>query len=158
MNQTTGTARNTQATVRAVLDEKRDMPGALLPILHDIQDRLGYVPSDAVADIAEALNLSRAEVHGVITYYHHFRTEAPKGAVVQVCRAEACQSCGSEALWEHASKKTAGQAVTLESVYCLGLCATAPSMSINDKPYARVSNAKFDKLLSQLSSCQKEAA
>jgi formate dehydrogenase subunit gamma len=158
MNQSTGAARNTQATVRAVLDEKHGMPGALLPILHDIQDQLGYVPSDAVADIAEALNLSRAEVHGVITYYHHFRTEAPKGAVVQVCRAEACQSCGSEALWEHATKKTQGQAVTLESVYCLGLCATAPSMSINDQPYARVSHAKFDRLLAQLQSCQKEAA
>ena len=158
MNQTTGAARNTQATVRAVLDEKRDMPGALLPILHDIQDQLGYVPNDAVADIAEALNLSRAEVHGVITYYHHFRTEAPKGTVVQVCRAEACQSCGSEALWEHANKKVAGQAVTLESFYCLGLCATAPSMSINDQPYARVSHAKFDRLLAQLQSCQKEAA
>lgn len=154
MTTTTGQA---QHTIRRVLDEKRDMPGALLPILHDIQDQLGYVPSDAVADIAEALNLSRAEVHGVITYYHHFRTEAPKGAVVQVCRAEACQSCGSEALWEYASKKTAGQAVTLESVYCLGLCATAPSMSINDQPYARVSHAKFDKLLAQLQSCQKEA-
>ena len=157
MNQTTGAARNTQATVRAVLDARRDMPGALLPILHDIQHQLGYVPSDAVADIAEALNLSRAEVHGVVTYYHHFRTEAPRGAVVQVCRAEACQSCGSEALWEHA-KRTAGQAVTLESVYCLGLCATAPSMSINDQPYARVSHARFDKLLAQLQSCQKEAA
>ena len=158
MNQTTGIARNPAATVRAVLDEKRDMPGALLPILHDIQDQLGYVPNDAVADIAEALNLSRAEVHGVITYYHHFRTEAPKGAVVQVCRAEACQSCGSEALWEHANKRAVGQNVTLESVYCLGLCATAPSMSINDQPYARVSHAKFDRLLAQLQSCQKEAA
>ena len=155
MNQSTGAARtNPKATVRAVLDEKRDMPGALLPILHDIQDQLGYVPHDAVADIADALNLSRAEVHGVITYYHHFRTEAPKGAVVQVCRAEACQSCGSEALWEHANKKVAGQVVTLESVYCLGLCATAPSLSINDQPYARVSHAKFDHLLAQL----KEAA
>lgn len=158
MNQSTGAARNTQATVRAVLDDKREMPGALLPILHDIQDQLGYVPSDAVAEIAKALNLSRAEVHGVITYYHHFRTEAPKGAVVQVCRAEACQACGSEALWEHANRKAAGQNVTLESVYCLGLCATAPSMSINDQPYARVSHAKFDKLLAQLHSCQKEAA
>lgn len=158
MNQTTGTARNPSATVRAVLDEKRNMPGALLPILHDIQDQLGYVPPDAVADIAEALNLSRAEVHGVITYYHHFRTEKPRGAVVQVCRAEACQSCGSEALWEHANKKTEGQNVTLESVYCLGLCATAPSMSINDQPYARVNHAKFDQLLAQLQSCQKEAA
>ena len=150
----TTTTGQTQHTVRRVLDAKRDMPGALLPILHDIQDELGYVPNDAVADIAEALNLSRAEVHGVISYYHHFRTEAPKGAVVQVCRAEACQSCGSEALWEHASKQAKGQNVTLESVYCLGLCATAPSMSINDKPYARVSHAKFDHLLAQL----KEAA
>ncbi len=151
MTTSTGQA---QSTIRRMLDDKRDMPGALLPILHDIQDALGHVPPDAVADIAEALNLSRAEVHGVISYYHHFRTEAPKGAVVQVCRAEACQSCGSEALWEHASKKAAGQNVTLESVYCLGLCATAPSMSINDKPYARVSHARFDHLLAQL----KEAA
>lgn len=143
-----------QSTIRRVLDDKRDMPGALLPILHDIQDALGHVPPEAVADIALALNLSRAEVHGVISYYHHFRSEAPKGAVVQICRAEACQSCGSEALWEHASKKAAGQSVTLESVYCLGLCATAPSMSINEKPYARVSHAKFDHLLAQL----KEAA
>lgn len=148
------TKSQVQSTIRRVLDDKRDMPGALLPILHDIQDALGHVPPEAVADIALALNLSRAEVHGVISYYHHFRTEAPKGAVVQVCRAEACQSCGSEALWEHASKKVAGQNVTLESVYCLGLCATAPSMSINDKPYARVSHAKFDHLLAQL----KEAA
>lgn len=150
----TTTTGQVQSTIRRVLDDKRDMPGALLPILHDIQDELGHVPQDAVADIAEALNLSRAEVHGVISYYHHFRTEAPKGAVVQVCRAEACQSCGSEALWEHASQKAKGQNVTLESVYCLGLCATAPSMSINDKPYARVSHARFDHLLAQL----KEAA
>lgn len=157
MNQTTGAAPNPQATIRAVLAARGQQPGALLPILHDIQDQLGHVPNDAVTDIAEALNLSRAEVHGVITYYHHFRTEKPKGAVVQVCRAEACQSFGSEALWEHVSLQTKGQAVTLESVYCLGLCATAPSMSINDRPYARVSHAKFDKLLSQLSSCQKEA-
>ena len=150
---TTTTGRD-QQTIRQVLDKRRNMPGALLPILHDIQDELGHVPSDAVADIADALNLSRAEVHGVISYYHHFRTDKPKGAVVQVCRAEACQSCGSEALWEHASQKTQGQNVTLESVYCLGLCATAPSMSINDQPYARVSHAKFDRLLAQL----KEAA
>jgi formate dehydrogenase subunit gamma len=139
-----------QTAIRAVLDTRRQQPGALLPILHDIQDQLGHVPPEAVAEIAEALNLSRAEVHGVISYYHHFRSKAPKGAVVQVCRAEACQSCGSEALWEHASRKVAGQNVTLEPVYCLGLCATAPSMSINDKPYARVNPSKFDYLLAQL--------
>ena len=150
---TSKTAEVAQHTVRRVLDAKRDMPGALLPILHAIQDELGHVPAHAVAEIAEALNLSRAEVHGVITYYHHFRSEPAKGAVVQVCRAEACQSMGGEALWAHVCGK-AGSDVTLEPVYCLGLCATAPSMSINDKPYARVSHAKFDHLLAQL----KEAA
>lgn len=160
MNKTTGAARNhpsspeQRAAVRAVLDARSQQPGALLPILHDIQDRLGYIPADVVADIAEALNVSRAEVHGVITYYHHFRSEPARGAVVQVCRAEACQSCGSEALWEHASKKAAGQNVTLEPVYCLGLCATAPAVQIQDKFHARVTPTKFDRLLAQL----KEAA
>ena len=154
MTTTHSPAQAAAATISAVLDEKRQQPGALLPILHAIQDELGHVPPEAVAEIAEALNLSRAEVHGVISYYHHFRSEAPQGAVVQVCRAEACQACGSDALWEHASQKTAGQNVTLEPVYCLGLCATAPAMSINDKPYARVGAAKFDHLLAQL----KEAA
>ncbi len=153
MTTTTSPAQTAAATIRAALDARRQQPGALLPILHDIQDQLGHVPPEAVPQIAEALNLSRAEVHGVISYYHHFRSEAPRGAVVQVCRAEACQACGSDALWEHASR-TAGQSVTLEPVYCLGLCATAPSMSINDKPYARVSPSKFDHLLAQL----KEAA
>jgi len=151
MTTTTGLA---QHTIRRVLDDKRHMPGALLPILHAIQDELGHVPADVVAPIAEALNLSRAEVHGVITYYHHFRSEPARGAVVQVCRAEACQACGSDALWEHASQKAKNADVTLEPVYCLGLCATAPSMSINDRPYARVSPNKFDHLLAQL----KEAA
>jgi formate dehydrogenase subunit gamma len=165
MNQTTGAARNhpsspqQRAAVRAVLDARSEQPGALLPILHDIQDQLGYVPGDVVTDIAEALNLSRAEVHGVITYYHHFRSEPAQGAVVQVCRAEACQSCGSEALWEHASKKAAGQNVTLESVYCLGLCATAPAVQIKDKLHARVTPSKFDRLIEQLNVAQlKEAA
>jgi NADH:ubiquinone oxidoreductase subunit E len=151
MTSTTGQA---QHTIRRVLDEKRQQPGALLPILHAIQDELGHVPPAAVADIAEALNLSRAEVHGVISYYHHFRSEGPKGPVVQVCRAEACQARGGEALWAHACGKAASAAVTLEPVYCLGLCATAPAMSIDDKPYARVGASKFDHLLAQL----KEAA
>ncbi|EGI77508.1 NAD(P)H-dependent oxidoreductase subunit E [Hylemonella gracilis] len=160
MNKTTGAARNhpsspeQRAAVRAVLDARSQQAGALLPILHDIQDQLGYIPADVVVDIAEALNVSRAEVHGVITYYHHFRSEPARGAVVQVCRAEACQSCGSEALWEHASKKAAGQNVTLEPVYCLGLCATAPAVQIQDKFHARVTPTKFDRLLAQL----KEAA
>lgn len=151
MTSTTGPA---QHTIRRVLDDKRHLPGALLPILHAIQDELGHVPPAAVAEIAEALNLSRAEVHGVISYYHHFRTEPARAHVVQVCRAEACQACGSDALWEHASRKAADADVTLEPVYCLGLCATAPALSIDDKPYARVGASKFDHLLAQL----KEAA
>jgi formate dehydrogenase subunit gamma len=155
MNQTAGAARqNSQAVIRDVLNARSEQPGALLPILHDIQEHLGYVPSEAVPDIASALNLSRAEVHGVITFYHHFRTEKPRGPVVAVCRAEACQSCGSDALWDHANKQADKAGIAVEAVYCLGLCATAPSMSINDKPYARVSAAKFDRLVSQL----KEAA
>lgn len=145
-------------TIRAVLDARRQQPGALLPILHDIQDHLGHVPPEAVPAIAEALNLSRAEVHGVTSYYHHFRSEAPQGAVVQVCRAEACQACGSEALWAHASQQVQGQQVTLEPVYCLGLCATAPALSINDQPYARVSPSKFDHLLAQLQEAAWSAA
>jgi formate dehydrogenase subunit gamma len=154
---TTSTADNARRTVQQVLEAQRQQPGALLPILHAIQDALGYVPADAVPDIAEALNLSRAEVHGVISYYHHFRTTPARGPVVQVCRAEACQACGSDALWEHASR-AAGPGVTLEPVYCLGLCATAPSMSINDIPYARVNPGKFDRLLAQLGAQQKEVA
>ena len=143
-----------QSTLQAVLDTWRDQAGALLPILHELQDRLGYVPAETVDPIAQALNLSRAEVHGVITFYHHFRSEPAQGAVVQICRAEACQSCGSDALWAHAERATAGAGLTLEPVYCLGLCATAPSMSINDQPYARVSVGKFDRLVAKL----KEAA
>ena len=149
----TANTAEAQRTIQQVLDDKRDMPGALLPILHAIQDALGHIPAEAVPDIAEALNLSRAEVHGVISYYHHFRSERARGPVVQVCRAEACQAMGGEALWNHACSH-AGHSVTLEPVYCLGLCATAPAMSINDKPYARVGAARFDHLLAQL----KEAA
>jgi formate dehydrogenase subunit gamma len=147
---TNTTAEAGRRFIQQQLDDKRDMPGALLPILHAIQDELGHVPPAVVADIAEALNLSRAEVHGVISYYHHFRSEAPKGPVVQVCRAEACQARGGEALWAHACSKAAGHEVTLEPVYCLGLCATAPAMSIDDKPYAGVGTSKFDHLLAQL--------
>lgn len=149
----TANTAEAQRIIQRVLDDKRDMPGALLPILHAIQDALGHVPPDAVPGIAEALNLSRAEVHGVVSYYHHFHSEPVVGPLVQVCRAEACQAMGGEALWAHACSragKHGGHSLTLEPVYCLGLCATAPAMSINDKPYARVSTSRFDHLLAQL--------
>lgn len=134
------------------------MQGALLPLLHAIQDQVGFIPSDSVGEIAKALNLSRAEVHGVITYYHFFRTEPAGKHVVQVCRAEACQACGSDELLAIAEKTlgckshetSANGAVTLESVYCLGLCASSPAIQVNDKLHARMSTEKLKTILMQL--------
>lgn len=139
--------------------------GGLLPILHAIQDRLGFIPADATPIIAKALNLSRAEVHGVITFYHHFRQEQPAKTIVQVCRAEACQSMGAESLWQHACQRASSDggdrgdsAITLEPVYCLGLCSTAPAMSVNERPYARVNVSRFDQLLERHHDAQTRSA
>jgi len=102
------TAAASPASVTAtVLSRHAGRPGALLPILHDVQDALGHIPREVVPQIAEGLNLSRAEVHGVVTYYHHFRQDPPGRHVVQVCRAEACLSMGGEALLAHAEHKLA---------------------------------------------------
>lgn len=135
-----------QQTLQNLAGAKKHMPGALLPILHDIQDAVGYIPAEAVGLIAQELNLSRAEVHGVITFYHHFRSEPAAATVVQICRAEACQSMGADRLWAHASS-TADSSVTLEPVYCLGLCSCSPAMVLNNKLHARVDTAKFDRLV-----------
>lgn len=143
--------------IRPILDELSAQSGALLPILHAVQAEQGYIPSDAIPVIAEALNLSRAEVHGVITYYHHFREKPAGKHVVQICRAEACQSVGAEALAEHAIKQigcdfhetTKDGSITLEPVYCLGQCACGPAIMINDDVHARVDPAKLDKLLAK---------
>ena len=145
-----------QALARHLPDVPAEVPGgsasALLPILHHVQDALGFVPQPLVPEIAAALNLSRAEVHGVITYYHHFRS-APAGRhVVQICQAEACRANGAEALMAHASARLAcapgstraDGAVTLEPVYCLGLCATGPSAMVDGRVRARVSAAAVD--------------
>lgn len=136
--------------------------GGLLPILHAIQDCLGFIPADATPIIAKALNLSRAEVHGVITFYHHFRQEQPAKTIVQVCRAEACQSMGAEVLWQHACQRTSSDrgdsAITLEPVYCLGLCSTAPTISVNERPYARVNVSRFDQLLERHHDAQNRSA
>lgn len=152
-------------TIRTVVDDvlhaRRHMPGALLPILHGIQDALGYIPSDAVAQVAASLNLSRAEVHGVVSYYHFFRSEAPGRHIVQICRAEACRSMGAEGLWAHACSqlgcssegdsghglRSADGVYTLEPVFCLGLCALSPAMTVNEKVHARVSVEKFDRVM-----------
>ena len=144
-----------QQTIHNLVEAKKHMPGALLPILHDIQDAVGYIPADGVGVIAQGLNLARAEVHGVITFYHHFRSEPAGQNVVQICRAEACQSMGAERLWAHAcsqlatkeSHTTTDGAFTLLPVYCLGLCSCAPAMVLNDKVHARVNGDKFDRLV-----------
>lgn len=144
--------------VRALIARHGAQAGALLPLLHAVQDALGHIPADAVALIAEGLNLSRAEVHGVITYYHHFRAEPAGRHVVQVCRAEACQARGAEALMEHAEQALgcaqhgtrADGAVTLEPVYCLGLCASSPAMLVDGTPHARVTADQFDRIATQL--------
>ncbi|NIE68514.1 NAD(P)H-dependent oxidoreductase subunit E [Burkholderia sp. Ax-1719] len=142
------------------LVQRHALPGrTLLAILHAIQDELGYVPPAAVAPLGKTLNLSRAEVHGVLTYYHHFRTAPPAPVVVQLCRAEACRSMGGEALAQHveshtgchfgAHEQASAQGVALESVYCLGQCALSPAMMINGNLHAKVTPQKFDALLAK---------
>ena len=148
----------TASRVQALVDDHRGQPGALLPLLHAVQEALGHVPPGAVPLIAQGLGLSRAEVHGVITYYHFFRSTPPGRHVVQVCRAEACQACGSEALLAQAGEllgcaphsTRADGAVTLEPVYCLGLCASSPALQINDRLHARVTPARLAALVGQL--------
>lgn len=129
----------------------------LLPVLHALQDRIGFIPPAAVPTIAQHFNLSRAEVHGVITFYHHFRSSPPARCTVQVCRAEACRSMGAEQLLAHAGAAlgcgahahSADGAFALEPVYCLGLCASSPAISIDGVPFARVTPARFDRLLAE---------
>ena len=142
-----------------IITNLKDMPGALLPILHGIQDELGYIPVDTVPVIADALNLSRAEVHGVISFYHYFRDTPPGKNTIHLCRAESCQAMGAKALEEHAKAKlgidfhetTPDGGFSLEPVYCLGLCACSPSMQIGDNVYGRVSTELFDSEIEALS-------
>jgi formate dehydrogenase subunit gamma len=150
------------AQASAILAASNGAQDQLLPVLHAIQDAIGYIPSDLVERIAGTFNLSRAEVHGVITFYHYFRSAPPARQVVQICRAEACQSMGGDALLAHAEQAlgcklhahSGDGAFALEPVYCLGQCATAPSLMINEALHARVTPARFDTLLAKA----KEAA
>ena len=169
-NEFTATARHPAQTIggrnmsphqsdlvdRAIADNIA-LDGAALPILHAIQDRIGHVPTAAVPKIAHALNLSRAEVHGVISFYHHFRTEPRGRHLLQVCRAEACQSMGGERLAKQVTDQlgiefhhtTPDGAVTLEAVYCLGNCACAPTMLLDGEPHGRLDAAAVDALLAE---------
>jgi formate dehydrogenase subunit gamma len=136
----------------------KDKPGALLPILHGIQDALGYIPPNSVPLIAEELNLSRAEVHGVISFYHYFRDAPPGKRTIYLCRAESCQAMGSEALETHAKRRlgidyhetTSDGAFSLEPVYCLGNCACSPSIMVGKEVYGRVTTEAFDDIIENI--------
>ena len=131
------------------------MEGPLLPILHGLQEEFGYVPREALPVVAEALNLSRAEVHGVVTFYHDFRKEPAGRHVLKLCQAEACQSMGSDAVAARAKQllgidfhqTTADGAVTLEPVYCLGLCACSPSAMLDGEVIGRLDNDKINDVI-----------
>jgi formate dehydrogenase subunit gamma len=150
--------KHTAEEIELCIRQYSNMAGGLLPLLHAIQNRLGFIPSDSVPTIAKALRLSRAEVHGVISFYHDFRSEAAGRHVLQICRAEACQAMGSRELEAHARASlgvdfggtTDDGAITLEPVYCLGNCACSPSVRLDDDIYARVDAARLDELLGDL--------
>lgn len=135
--------------------ELQRLPGALLPILHALQEDFGYVDKAAVPLIAEALNLSHAEVHGVISFYHDFRHAPPGRHILRLCRAESCQSMGCENMIQHVEKRlgakmgqtTADRGFTLEPVYCLGNCALSPAVMLDGKLYGRVSPEVADFLI-----------
>jgi formate dehydrogenase subunit gamma len=140
---------------QALIDSHAGANGAMLPVLHDLQAAFGYVPREAVPIVAEALNVSRAEVHGVISFYHDFRDHPTGRHVLRLCRAEACQAVGGAHVADHVRARlgidwhetTADGALTLEPVYCLGLCACGPSAMLDETPIARLDEARIDALI-----------
>jgi formate dehydrogenase subunit gamma len=129
--------------------------GAMLPLLHALQETFGFIPDAAIPMIAHALNLSRAEVHGVVSFYHDFRHTPPGRHVLKLCRAEACQSMGGDALSDRVRNRlgldwgetTADGRITLDAVFCLGLCACGPSAMFDGKPFGRVDDTRLDRLI-----------
>jgi formate dehydrogenase subunit gamma len=140
-----------------IIAEHSHLEGATLVMLHALQEAFGYVPEPAIPMIAQALNLSRAEVHGVFTFYHDFRHQPAGRRVLKLCRAEACQAAGGDALAARAEAKlgvtlghtTADERVTLEPIYCLGLCATAPSAMLDGRVVGRLDEARIDALVAE---------
>ena len=140
------------------LAQYQSQPGPLLQVLHAIQDRLHYIPDAAIPIIAAALNLSRADVHGVVTFYHHFRRHPPGAHVIQICQAESCQAMQAEALTKHARRRlgiafhqtTSDGRFTLEPVYCLGNCACSPAVMVDGELRGRVTPKSFDELIEGL--------
>ena len=144
-----------RAVVQRIASDLKGRPGPLLEVLHAIQSALGYVPAAAVPVVAEELNLSRAEVHGVVTFYHYFRRSRPGAHTVSLCQAEACQSMGAAALAAHARRRlgidfhetSANGRFSLEPIYCLGNCACSPAIMIDGRLYGRVTPQRFDELV-----------
>src|SRR5512142_3367178 len=140
-----------------IIAEHSRLEGATLVILHALQEAFGYVPEAAIPMVAQALNLSRAEVHGVFTFYHDFRHKPAGRHVLKLCRAEACQAAGGDALAARAEAKlgvslgntTADDRVTLEPIYCLGLCATAPSAMLDGRLVGRLDEKRLDALVAE---------
>jgi formate dehydrogenase subunit gamma len=138
-----------------LIQEGQKLPGALLPILHSLQEEFGYVDEAAVPMLARALNISQADVHGTISFYHDFRKSAPGRHVLKICRAEACQSMGCDRLIRHVEARLGAKLgettpdgnFTLDQVFCLGLCAMSPALMLDGKPYGRVSPQVADLLL-----------
>jgi len=148
-----------RAAVASIVAALKHQRGALMPILRRIQDDLGWVPPESVPLIAHELNLSRAEVHGVVSFYHDFRHEPPGRNIIRICRAESCQAMGAVALAEHARRRcrvdfggtSVDGAFTLEAVYCLGNCACSPAVVINGELLGRMTTERFDGAISILS-------
>ena len=146
------------ARVEEILRAHEGMEGPLLPILHAVQAAYGYVPRDALPVIALGLNLSRAEVHGVMSFYHDFREDPAGRHVLKLCRAEACQAMGADRVAAHAKgalgiewyETTLDGAITLEPVFCLGLCACAPAALVDGRVVGRVDEARFDALIAEV--------
>lgn len=136
----------TDSDIARIVAAHRDIPGALLPILHSVQAEFGHIPPAALPLIAEALNLSRAEVHGIVTFYHDFRNAPPERPIVKLCRAEACHARGVEAL---APLAEADRRVTVVTVYCLGLCASGPAAMVGDRVFARLDAASLARVLDE---------
>ncbi len=146
-----------RAAVESIAHSLKDKPGALMVILRRVQDSFGWVPHDAVPLIAKILNLSRAEVHGVVTFYHDFRHHPPGKNIIKVCRAESCQAMGAVALAEHIKTRlncdfgqtSADGSFTLDAVYCLGNCACSPAVVLNGKLLGRTTPDSFDRALAK---------
>jgi formate dehydrogenase subunit gamma len=146
---------STLTRIESYIESHKAIPGGLMPLLHAIQDDLGYIPEESYPTISKALNLSVAEVHGVVSFYHHFRTHVPGRHILQVCRAESCQAMGCTELEQHLKSQlgvdyhqtTADGAITLEPVYCLGNCALSPAVMMDDEIYGRVSATQVDQIV-----------